>query len=511
MYNVNKTSIRNAGTYTIYAQQWHLLRLGGNCDPDPRKQTVIDINKDISNYKEIGDYVCIMGNFNEVLGKNPSLMSNICLEHSMYDVLNKLHPHEINKATYIRGKKRLDYFLLSNNFPQPSAMGHCPYYYLYNSDHRPMFLDLPIDKKFRIKNKIISNDIREISSKLDNITLFVDVVHKHLMQNNIFHQMKEFLASTKQLERPWEIANMIDTQITKGINVGLRECFKPKYPPWSLKLHHASMTVRFWCVLEDSVLFRRDNSESLNQIREEIKDLPDIIPDISIIRKQIKRSQKNLRLIRAHAVEHRKNFLLELKTRIAMRRYENKKRMNSQKALEIINKQLTDSKMWKILKKKFSNFSNVPLTKVKIMKETVHIHPQSGKEIFVDPTTNNIVTEPTFIIVDTKKELEKAILERNQKHFKQAKHTPWFDAPLNEIGSDNDYDLHRNAMCEPIELDRDTFVETKELLSLLKTEATRNKTSWSGSISFEQFITGFLHWDEGTSTSILMNLSPNYP
>jgi hypothetical protein len=47
-YNVVNTSIANVGPSTVFAQQYQLLRLAGNAQPNPRKQFADDLNKDLA-------------------------------------------------------------------------------------------------------------------------------------------------------------------------------------------------------------------------------------------------------------------------------------------------------------------------------------------------------------------------------------------------------------------------------------------------------------------------------
>jgi hypothetical protein len=44
IYNVCKSIIGRAGAATAFVQQWHLLRMAGDKDPNPRKQCITDFN-----------------------------------------------------------------------------------------------------------------------------------------------------------------------------------------------------------------------------------------------------------------------------------------------------------------------------------------------------------------------------------------------------------------------------------------------------------------------------------
>jgi hypothetical protein len=55
----------------------------------------------------------VVGDFNETVGKDPTLMASICANHSLYDVVDHVHGTVADIPTYIRGSRRLDYCLLS--------------------------------------------------------------------------------------------------------------------------------------------------------------------------------------------------------------------------------------------------------------------------------------------------------------------------------------------------------------------------------------------------------------
>ena len=134
-------------------------------------------------------------------------------------------------------------------------------------------------------------------------------------------------------------------------------------------------------------------------------------------------------------------------------------------------------------------------------KEKAHIDPNSGDTIYIDPETNRRVLAPTVLTIDTKKELEQQILDRNRNHFAQAKNTPWHQPPLNNIGRHNNFNLFKIKDKATIELPENTFMETKLILEMLQAEQLNNKLKWSSTITFEDFISGLEHWAEKTSTS----------
>jgi hypothetical protein len=97
--------------------------------------------------------------------------------------------------------------------------------------------------------------------------------------------------------------------------------------------------------------------------------------------------------------------------------------------------------------------------------------------------------------------LEEAIIARNQKHFAQAKGTPFTRSPLAHIGSDNGYNVFEDAAGCEIRLPDTSFVEAHTVLELLRERQQDRSQPWLEIVSFDEFISGLLHWKEKASTS----------
>ena len=188
-------------------------------------------------------------------------------------------------------------------------------------------------------------------------------------------------------------------------------------------------------------------------------------PTKQTIKKLLKTATKQLHEIRKNAVEIRKEFLHELRERIAQRKMSSK--LPLEKAIKEIDKQLRCNGTYTRIRKLITPNIYQSLLKVEIIKESIHLDPNSGKTIYIDPITNQSVQDPTVITIDTKEELEKAILQRNKRHFAQAKNTPWNQEPLNYIGEHNGYNLFKTSDDKDIQLPPDAFIETKTMLEIL--------------------------------------------
>jgi hypothetical protein len=195
-------------------------------------------------------------------------------------------------------------------------------------------------------------------------------------------------------------------------------------------------------------------------------------------------AQKALHRIRRNAAAKREAFLLELKTMSS-------KDVDADAALKNIERQLSSGRRFRRIAGALKPVNNAALTKVEIVTKQSHIHPSTGK----------VVTFDKVKIIDTRDALEAAIIDRNKRHFAQAGGTPYTSEPFSRIGSDNRYNRYHDADGTEIHVPEESFLETKTVMELLRERHDANTHRWSDNVSFEEFISGLLHWNEATSTS----------
>jgi hypothetical protein len=200
-------------------------------------------------------------------------------------------------------------------------------------------------------------------------------------------------------------------------------------------------------------------------------------------------AQRALRHIIKNAVKEREAFLTELKSRLAQRRAT--KDTDPAAAIKNIDRQLNDTRRFQRIARAIKPQPSSSLTKVEIVHTAAHLHPVTGK----------VVETTTVKTVDTRKALEAAIIERNKRHFAQADGTPFTKLPLSKISSENGYNVFEDAAGHEILLPEDSFVETKMVMELLQARQRDPGTKWFEGVSFDEFISGLLHWNERTSTS----------
>jgi hypothetical protein len=493
LYNCVDARITDVGPTTAFAQQWQLLRLAGVQHPKPRLQCVQDLSRDIQARHRNDEDIMVVGDFNETLGKDPTLMASVCAKHSLYDVVDHVHGPVADIPTYIRGSRRLDYCLLSSHL---QARLHAVGFNLFNefasSDHRALFLDFDLLGTLGKPNPtIVPPSKRFVSSRSDDVCKFVAKMADHLQQNKVFHKFSAFLVDCDAHAKPWELANDIDSMLGHAFETAERHCASPERPPWSAKLHIASLKVRYWQVALTARLTQVPQDDVLNTLAKQIWASPPRIPFLlRSLRSVATAARRALRRIRRDAYEERKTFLEELKARIALRL--SPKDTDQETALKSINRQLKDANMFQRIRRSVKPVSQPALIKVEI------VHTTS----LLDPTTGEAIVSKIVQVVDTRAELEAAIIARNKRHFSQASNTPFAQPPLQCIGSDNAFNIYEDAAGSKILLPPTAFPETQLVMDILQERAEQRKPSWSAIIDFEEdFIPALLHWRERTSTS----------
>jgi hypothetical protein len=160
-------------------------------------------------------------------------------------------------------------------------------------------------------------------------------------------------------------------------------------------------------------------------------------------------------------------------------------------AVRNLERRQADNRMYGRIRASIKPTQSAPLTKVELVEESEHIHPITGKRVKI----RKVLT------VDTKRELEAAIIARNKRHFAQATGTPWTQFPLKLIGSNNGYNVFRDDAGNDITLPETALLETTTVLEILRERLDDPTPKWSDELTFDQFISAFLHWRESTSTS----------
>jgi hypothetical protein len=178
-----------------------------------------------------------------------------------------------------------------------------------------------------------------------------------------------------------------------------------------------------------------DRSEVLEALATEIwPDGPPTPPSNRYVLRKVKiAAERALKRVRRDSVNKREAFLQELRQRQATRVAP--KGTDEDLAVKNVEKQLQDNRRFSRIARTLKSNSSPALTKVEIVATREHIHPVTGnRHTFTETMT-----------VDIRKELETAIINRNQRHFAQAEGTPFTVPPLRFINIVSEFNVYKDV------------------------------------------------------------------
>jgi hypothetical protein len=363
--------LQDAGPATVYSQQYRLLRLAGVTFPSPRQQCVIDLQSAVAKSVANQEAIIIVGDFNEQLGRLPNLMASVFAKNDLFDVHARFHGIAADIPTYARGTTRLDYCGASVRLTDfIHSSGFSLFNEHFHSDHRASFVDIRLKSFFGhdTPTALAQPEHRFVTSSSANVSKFVQKMYSHLHGHKAFHQYQNFCLDADVVDAPGRQANKIDQVLGQAFQTAERHCSKTPCPPWSVKLHLASLKVRSW---QTALTERRTGvtqSTVLHNLAAEIwcDDSPPSTPRSTKILKHVgAAAPKALRRIRRNAAAEREAFLLELKTRIALRM--SSKDADADAALKNIERQLSSGRRFRRITGALKSMNNAALTKVEIV------------------------------------------------------------------------------------------------------------------------------------------------
>ena len=381
IYNVVDTNITHAGPYTVFAQQYATLRAAGIRNPDPKRQFIQDLNQELNKRTRNNEQLILLGDLNESVGQHPHLFSSVCSRHDLYDVHDFHLGDDADIPTYCRGTKKLDYCFMSSTLqPCYSSCGFNLFHEIFYSDHRAHYLDLNLDCFLgKTPPTMAPPSRRSISSKSQDVILFVSTLYQHFTDTGGHKLMHQFNEQSSSLPEPWILANKIDSLLGQAIDKAFRICSKPRRPPWSDTLHLASMKVRYWQIYLSSLTTNAQHNSVLAELSPKIwpTNPPHHPASIRNTKSILRAARRNLRTARRNAYATRKLFLEKQRSLLASRFSS----ANPEKAMLQVIRQLRDKQMFQRIKRALKPVQQQALTRVEIVQKTAHLHPETGEPV----------------------------------------------------------------------------------------------------------------------------------
>lgn len=158
----------NAGPYTVYQQQYTLMRADGHQKPNPRRQFFTDLKETIDQQRKHGFRPIVMLDANGDWREGDADFKDFLNNTNMVDVFHERF--HTSPRTYLYSDNCLDYILMDKALlPAVKRMGHCGTHVGADTDHTYAFVDLDENTLFGgTLNRPISAHSREFLLSQDN-------------------------------------------------------------------------------------------------------------------------------------------------------------------------------------------------------------------------------------------------------------------------------------------------------------------------------------------------------
>jgi hypothetical protein len=470
-YNVSQYKNAKVGEDTLFNQQVALYKLKNIRDPDPKKIFIEDLTKLIKNARNEDKDIILTGDFNELVGDDANGMAKVLQAGNLTDA----HGHQhgiIDTNTYTRGTKRLDYvFVTPRLVDHILRSGYESFHARIASDHRGYFVDFALagflDRQLPSIFSATSRSIR--GTHPSNITKYIKHLHAYFEERDMFRQVK--------LQKNWyekKKLEKLDRNITKGMLEAEEQCRIHHREPWSKEVNEVMTTANILRIQLSSI---RNNLDCTKQIEQKqallinkIK-LPQTVEEASIA---LRTAQKNCRTLIKERSTKKTTIDEEQEAAFVAMNPE----MGTKRAAQIFQRARDTKQMMSELPSKKNCPGGVSSILVPLPKEGIELE---------------------YLAITDGPTIERLILHRNIRHFRQAETTPLATPKVIEtigFGADTE---RAEALLEGT--DDPTDITDDEWSRYLLTSMKRHSKELDIKITAEKMMGKYKRWKERTSTS----------
>lgn len=313
-YQVCRQTISTAGPKTAFSQQWSILANKGCSNPNPRKQFYQDLDTTIQNLRQQDHLIILAGDFNSTIGDEPAGLDKIVQKHSLTDAIQHLHgPYEC--ATYSRGSKCIDYFLVSSELlPCLRRGGILPFDAITMSDHRGLFIDLNMKTLF---GSDIPSLLKPPSRSLHSThphrrQQYIDYLYQGFRRHRIFQRMSKL--HTYNFSHPSvdaiNLLEAIDRDITRLMLASEKRIRRPSPSPFSSTLAQVCIKLSLFKAQFLHLRHGSDKSRVILRLQSKLKQPIPLPTNLHDLKEALRTTRTEVRTIRRNAIAHREEFLL---------------------------------------------------------------------------------------------------------------------------------------------------------------------------------------------------------
>ena len=483
VYNVSQE--RASGNDTLYNQQQaqyllHYNNHGLQSDReryiDPKKRFVKDLSSLLKAATATGKDIILTGDFNDTIGESHNDLTLALLESGLQDVIAIHHGFDTNIATYKRGPRRIDYAFVSRRIlNHVSACGYDRFDEALCSDHRGYYIDLSIPGLFgNALPTLCSPATRTIrGDQPSNITKYIKSLATYITEHNLIQKATQLQHSCNFTP---DEANRLDDLVTNGMLLAEKKCRHTYRLPWCKETHEIMTATNILRSCISALRNRLDLSTSIDKKMATLTTkftLPTTLDEANTMLRAAQKKSRNLKkektAYKSKAYEEREAAFIEI----------NRDTMGTKKAKIIFRRGEDTKTMMKTLPKTKRNGGALMRIEVPI--------PSEG----IDLQYMEITDGPT---------IERLLLDRNVRHFRQAEGTPLASPECIEaIGFGATSPLAQAILSGDGNIDN---ITTDAASKLFLHEMKQTSPSLAITLTKEQMMTRYKGWNEGTTTSV---------
>jgi len=469
----------DATTITATAQQTRLLLQNGIPHPNPRKQFITDIIRQIRQWRQQGKEVLVGMDANENVDDPRSHIAQLFDETDLVDLHHHRFPATNKPATHQRGSAPIDLLLGS-----PLLADALQYAWilpfgepaLIKGDHRLLGADFSPHILFGNNTATPSSLLlRGVNSKNDQqVQLFCQRAVRQCNQYQLDSRIKELLTKEHLDAEAIHELEAVDHALTKILLSADRYCRPLSQAPWSPELRTAYMAHRYWALKRSAHRTKRDLSSALTAIAARLDPSLTAQDPNRSLSAHLKQAQKRLKQARRNAAALRRAHLETVLNQTIAANHQKKTRALTYLIRAERNRQC------------YARFRQ-------------HTKPKApGGLAFVNIIDAEGIQKPLL----ERTELEETLLEHSRVHFAKAEGSRFTTEPLNRLleydGLTSFGDRLTNG--KPFDTLYSFDEPTTAILQNLKRKVPAPPEN-SPKPDYSQLLEGIKKWPERTTTS----------
>ncbi len=540
-YRVGNTYLGSTGGKTAYKQQFRILssrwrETNNTTIPNPHRQCIIDLqswieslirqnhdiiltldnNEDIASEQGTIHPIQFSGSQHPICPNHDGSLSTLIKTCGLVDILGTQHLERPIPPTYSRGKKRLDYILVSGSIlTSVLKSGILPYNSIFHSDHRACYIDIDPELLFKSQTYGIETPRRRGLQLSDprKVSKYKNTLHDQLEYHKIVNKYRDphYLAELGEWKGEYEVdyekVNKLNTEGMRFAEKTSSTKHSNRYD-WSPPLIQAVQAVRYW-----QLLLKRSKGKLVAQstidLTRAAADLP-LIPNARFDRPTIviylREARKLKQTLQKTSVPLRKDYLMKLSEAKVIHRaphlqaaeYTQELEIRMEKELKELIKREEKKRQYKKIGRVLRDVTatNQGLSRIFIpASDTLEPYP-----IGPDPKTWKgawlTITDPCVIA--------KYICAANTRQYNQAEGTPFgsgylADALGKHAASSSAESLLQGTFTPAVEQIK--LAETLAIIQELGTPMNLSPQETKATISVDDFISTYKVVKEATSSS----------